>query len=141
MTAAKRPRSRPRTAAARSGLLVTMPASMFMRSARSASAVKAAATPPGSAAAGRRRKRRRGVCPAAASRGASAVPMNPLAPVTRTLATRVPALATELAELLGGEVGPAVSRIRHHDVAETGLRVAPAPELPEAGAHVVVALR
>src|SRR5439155_19886260 len=78
--------------------------------------------------------------PAATSRGASAVPMKPLAPVTSTLATRAPPLRAQLAELLGGEAGPAVSGVRHHDVAEAGLGLSPPPELLQAETHVVVAL-
>src|SRR3990172_9299035 len=94
------------------------------------------------AAAGGRRMMRRGRCPAATSRGMSAVPRKPLAPVTTTLDTGhlSAGLAVQLAELLVGEAGPAVPRVGGDHVTEPVLGLIQAAELSQAEADVVVAL-
>src|SRR3990172_6440639 len=93
-------------------------------------------------AAGRRRTIKRGRCPAATSRGTSAVPIKPVAPVTTILGTgNLPALLpVQLAELLVGEAGPAVPWIGGDHVTEPVLGLAQAAELSQGQADVVVAL-
>src|SRR3990170_8329890 len=94
------------------------------------------------AAAGGRRMMRRGRCPAATSRGMSAVPMKPLAPVTTTLDTAYlgARLPVQLAELLVGEAGPTVPRVGGDHVTEPVLGLIQAAELSQAEADVIVAL-